>query len=155
MFLDALEDAFDGEADDIAEGALNALDETAFVFLGGVGPGFIEWVDVAEVGVEVHLGAGPELNAGGLEKAAHLVVANKADAGEDLVDAAGKCFQHGVSLGEVSGLAKDAVVEGDKGIRSEHEATREAGGDFVGLAVGVEQAKLAGRPRATGEFVNL
>lgn len=155
IFLNGLEHTLDGEADDVTEGALNALDEAAFVFLGGVGAGFVEGIDVAEVGVEVDFSARAELDAGGLDEAAHFLVSHEADAGEDFVDTTGKSFQHGVGLGEVGGFAEDALVESDQGIGTEHEAAGEAGGDFVGLAVGVEQAEFAGGPRATEEFVDL
>lgn len=154
MVLDGLEDAFDGEADDVGERAFDALDEAAFVFLGSVGAGFVEGMDVAKVGVEIDFVAGTEFDAGGLDEAAHFLVADEADTGEDLMNPAAEGLQHGVSLGEVGGLAEDAIIERDESIRAEHDAVGEAGGNFIGLAVGIEQAELPGRPRAAGEFVD-
>lgn len=154
VVLDGLEDTLDGEADDVGEGAFDALDEAALVLLSGVGAGFIEGVDVVKVGIEIDFVAGPKLHARGLDEAAHFLVADEADAGEDLVDATAEGIEHEVGLGEVEGFAKDAVVERDEGIGAKHKAAGETGGDFAGLAVGVEEAELAGGPGAAGELVN-
>lgn len=120
------------------------FDEAALVFLRGVGSGFVQGIHAGEVGVEVHFFEGAEFDAGCFNETHHLfaIAVHEADAGEDFMDAAAERLQHGTRFREIGGFAEGAVVEGDDGVRAEHEAVGKAGGDFEGLALGVDQAKF-------------
>lgn len=156
MLVDGLEDALDGEADDVAHEALDTLDDAAIILLGGVGTSLIEGMDALEVGGDIDFVAWAEFYAGGLDEAANATggAVNEADAGEHLMDTATKGHDHGLGLSHVGGLAKDAVVENDDGIGAEDKAVGVTDGDVGGLELGIEEAEVAATPLLTGEFLN-
>lgn len=156
MLVDGLEDALDGEADDVAHEALDALDDAAIILLCGVGTGLVEGMDALEVGGDINFVTGTELYAGGLDEAADAAggVMDEADPGKHLMDAATKGDDHGLGLGHVGRLAKDTVVEDDDGIGTEDKAVGVTGGDVGGLELGIEEAEVAATPLLAGELLN-
>lgn len=157
MVAEVFQEAFDGEADDVAHGTFEMFNEAALIFLRGVGAGFVQGVHAGEVGVEVDFVDGAEFHAGRFDEADHFFAGavDEADAGEDFVYAAAEGFQHGTRFGEVGGFAECLVVEGDDGVRAEHQAVRKAGGDFQGFALRVDQAEFPRGERGVREFFDV
>ncbi len=112
------EEALDGEADYVGTGTLDRLDEADGVLLGGVGAGFVEDMDAAQVVFDLGGAQGAETDVRDLDEGGEGVGGAVFDpyAGEHLVGAAGERGEHGAGVIEIGGFAEGTAVEGDEGI---------------------------------------
>ena len=85
--------------------------------LDGVGPGLVGRFAAAHIGAENVFRPGMEADGAGIGKARAAPVGEKAaDAGDDLMLAAGKAPQHVQGVRIVSGFAQDVVAQGHHGV---------------------------------------
>ena len=100
-------EAGERETHDIEVAAFDARNETAGATLNGVGTGFVIRFAAGEIARDFFLREGGEVDQGGLDEVELLDVrkADKGDASDDGMGAAGKSFEHvaGVVGGTRSG----------------------------------------------------
>ena len=140
-------DFFDGQADDVAEGAGDFGDNQFAAFLDGVRAGFVEGIDLGQIFIHLPGRERAEQNvrADGEDAFAVRAQLDEADAGDDLVRAALELKKHLLRFDGAGGLAEDLVVEEDEGVRAHDERVGQFFGHGAGLAMGVELAKLLRR----------
>lgn len=157
VLLEGGQDWIHREPDHIAHRTFEAFDETTFIFLRCVGPGFVQWIDGGQIGVKIDLTAGSKFHPGGLDKSAHSPgpEMNEAHSGEDLVNPSAKRFQHRPGRRKVRRFSKGPTIECHNGIRPQHDAVAVTASHIQCLAFGIEQAHLPGGKGRIGQFFDL
>ena len=149
--------ALHGEADDVGAGTLDSCDEADGVFLGGVGPGFVQDVDFLDVVFDFPGVQCAETDLGdfyeGCEAAGGPML--DPDGGEDLVGTAIQIAQHSPRFVEAGGLAQGLAVQRHQGIGGDDDGAGVRGGDGGAFSQGVEQDGLAHGEMCREGFLDL
>ena len=110
--------AFDGEADDIAEGAGDAFDDFIAAFLNGIRAGLVEGINLRQVITDLTDVEGTEDDVGGVGEKLLAMAAemDEADAGDDAMGASLQLLEHAAGIVKVGGLAEEGGIQGDQGV---------------------------------------
>jgi len=138
--------AFDREADNVAEGTGDRFNDFISTFLNGVGAGLVEGIDLREVFADLAGAERAKGDVGGLGEKFLAMAAqvDETDAGDNAMGATLQLLEHAVGVLEVGRFAEKGGFEGDEGVGAEDEGVGEFFGDGAGLAIGVELGNFRG-----------
>ncbi len=150
-------EAREGQAHDVEVAAFDTRDEAPGAALDGVGTRFVVRFAGRKVLGDLFGGKRGEVHQSGLDKGDAFGVrkTDESHTGEDGVRAAGKFFQHAARVVGRARLAEDVAVEGDLGVRRDHDGrTNSAGGDEVSFGIGKALDEVLRRFARVRRFVD-
>ena len=112
-------DEGDGQTDDIEVAAFDAGNPTGGAALDGVGAGLVHGLAGGDVGVDLFVREGEELDGGDFGGDFGGGCGDQGDAGENAMGASGEQAEHPGGVGGAFWLAEDVVVESDGGVHAQ------------------------------------
>jgi hypothetical protein len=156
-FAEVAYEASEGQADDVKVAAFDARDVASGSALDSVGAGFVVWLVGGEIGGNFVIRERIEIDQRRVDKFEMHGVreANKRNACEDRVRAAGELFEHAACVVSGARLAEDFAIEDDHSVRGDDDGRADrTGGDEFGFRVGEAEDEVVRRFAGGGSLVD-